>query len=130
MLKNKLFLFFVVSLLFISFTRAREADLALSSGDRLLILVPHPDDEVLGCGGVIQKAVSLKLPVRIVFFTYGDANKKSFTVYRKRFVINPKAVLAMGEVRRNEAIAAGKTLGVPQDQLIFLGYPDRSTLPR
>ena len=46
--------------------------LTLGSADRLLILAPHPDDEVLGCGGVIPQAVALGLPVRIVFFPYRD----------------------------------------------------------
>src|SRR6185436_660247 len=55
----------------------------LNPQDRLLILAPHPDDEVLCCGGLIQKAVAMGLPVRTVFFTYGDNNQWSFLVYRK-----------------------------------------------
>ena len=96
--------------------------------DRILILAPHPDDEVLGCGGVIQRAVQLKLPIKIVFLTYGDNNQWSFLVYRKHPVLKSKAILKMGEVRRKEAIEAAKVLGLSPDQLIFLGYPDFRTL--
>lgn len=96
--------------------------------DRILILAPHPDDEVLGCGGIIQKAVKLNLPVRIVFLTYGDNNQWSFMIYRKRPVVMPKAVQAMGLIRHDEAIAAAKVLGISSEQLTFLGYPDFRTL--
>ncbi|OGW75015.1 MAG: hypothetical protein A2Z72_04440 [Omnitrophica bacterium RBG_13_46_9] len=103
-------------------------EVVLSQDDRVLVLAPHPDDEVLGCGGIIQKATAMKLPLRVVFFTYGDSNQWSFLVYRKRFVVMPKAVKAMGLVRHDEALAADRTLGVSKEKLIFLGYPDFSTL--
>jgi len=96
--------------------------------DRILILAPHPDDEVLGCAGVIQRAAKMNIPVKIVFLTYGDNNQWSFLVYRKHFVLKPRAVQLMGQVRHNEAVIADKVLGIPEDQLIFLGYPDFKTL--
>ena len=83
-------------------------DLQLSANDRILILAPHPDDEVLGAGGVIQKAVSMKLPVKVVFLTYGDSNQWSFLLYRKHPVFMPGAVQSMGLVRKDEAIAASR----------------------
>jgi LmbE family N-acetylglucosaminyl deacetylase len=101
---------------------------ALVPQDRVLVLAPHPDDEVIGCGGVIQQAVAMGLPLRVVFFTYGDANEWSFLVYRKRPVVMPKAVRTMGEVRHDEALAAAGVFGVPAGQLTFLGYPDFGTL--
>jgi LmbE family N-acetylglucosaminyl deacetylase len=103
-------------------------ELQLTPGDRILILAPHPDDEVLGCAGIIQKALAMNVPVRIVFFTYGDNNQWSFILYRKHPVVMPRAVQAMGLVRHDEAIHADKVLGVPQEQLTFLGYPDFRTL--
>ena len=92
--------------------------------DRVLVLAPHPDDEVLACGGVIQQALARKLPVRVVFLTYGDNNQWSFTLYRKHPVLLPSAIRQMGEVRHNEALAAGGVLGLDKSQLLFLGYPD------
>jgi LmbE family N-acetylglucosaminyl deacetylase len=102
--------------------------IALAPQDRVLVLAPHPDDEVIGCGGVIQKAVAMGLPLRVVFLTYGDANEWSFLVYRKRPVVMPKAVRAMGVVRHDEAMAAASALGVATNQLTFLGYPDFGAL--
>jgi len=103
-------------------------NLTLTPQDRLLILAPHPDDEVLGCGGIIQKAVKLNLPLRLAFLTNGDYNQWSFMLYRKRPVVMPKSVEAMGLVRHDEAVAAAKELGVSSEQLTFLGYPDFRTL--
>src|SRR5262245_44158967 len=61
----------------------------LGDGDRILVLAPHPDDEVLGAGGVLHEAVSRKLPVHVVFLTNGDSNEWSFLAYRKRPVFMP-----------------------------------------
>jgi len=105
-----------------------QPEVTLLPTDRVLVLAPHPDDETLCCGGIIQRAVTMGLPVRVVFLTYGDNSQWSFLVYRKRPELAPKAVLAMGEIRRNEAMAAAAILGLAPDQLIFLGYPDFSTL--
>jgi LmbE family N-acetylglucosaminyl deacetylase len=102
--------------------------LALKPDDRVIIFSPHPDDESLGCAGVIQQALAMKLPVRVVWLTYGDNNELSFILYRKHLVIEPSAERAMGEVRHDEAVAAMKALGVPEEELAFLGYPDFGTL--
>lgn len=103
-------------------------EVKLEATDRILILAPHPDDEVLACGGIIQKAVALKLPIRIVFYTYGDNNQWSFLVYRKHPVFVPRAVEKMGLMRHDEALAASKELGVSAENLTFLGYPDFGTM--
>jgi len=103
-------------------------EVVFNSEDRILILAPHPDDEILGCCGVIEKAIEMKLPLRIVFFTYGDNNQWSFLVYRKHPVLRPKAARGMGLVRHDEALAADQMLGVPLEHLTFLGYPDFCTL--
>ncbi|HZO85098.1 MAG TPA: PIG-L family deacetylase [Verrucomicrobiae bacterium] len=105
------------------------AELSLVERDRVLVLAPHPDDEVLGCGGVIQEALAKGIPARVVFLTYGDHNEWSFLVYRKHPVVEPGALRRMGLVRHDEAVAAGQVLGLASNQLTFLGYPDLGTLP-
>lgn len=109
-------------------TSPTSGTLSLHEGDRILILAPHPDDEVIGCGGVIQQANAMKLPVKVVFLTYGDNNEWSFALYRKHPVLAPRAVLKMGMVRHDEAMKADTMLGIASNNLVFLGYPDHSTL--
>lgn len=45
------------------------------SGDRLLVLAPHPDDEVIGPGGTLIKAVGKGGRVRVLFLTSGGADE-------------------------------------------------------
>jgi LmbE family N-acetylglucosaminyl deacetylase len=104
------------------------SEVELLQQDRILILAPHPDDEILGCAGIIQKAIEMNLSLHIVFFTYGDANEWSFLLYRKSPVITQKGVENMGLIRYDEALAADKILGVSKDNITFLGYPDFGTL--
>lgn len=103
-------------------------ELTFDDTDRILVLAPHPDDEVLGAAGVIQHAVKRRIPVKTVFLTYGDSNPWSFLLYRKHPVIMPQAVQSMGLVRKDEAVSAAAILGLEPEQLVFLGYPDFGAL--
>ncbi len=99
-----------------------------SRDDRVLILAPHPDDETIGAGGVIQRALAAGAAVKVVLFTNGDNNELAFIVYEKWIPIKRKEILRLGEVRRQETIAAMKSLGLDQERLAFLGYPDFGTM--
>ncbi len=44
----------------------------LPPGSRLVIVAPHPDDEVLGCGGLIHDAVAAGREVCVVALTDGE----------------------------------------------------------
>ncbi|MCX6339500.1 MAG: PIG-L family deacetylase [Candidatus Aureabacteria bacterium] len=101
---------------------------AVAVPSRILILAPHEDDETLGCGGLIQQAVAVGAAVRVVYLTSGDHNQLAFMVYRMRPWLSPRVNRNMGEIRIHEAIEAMAFLGVPVQQLVFLGYPDHDTL--
>ncbi len=47
------------------------APLPLSQARRVLIFAPHPDDESIGCGGLIARLTRLGVPVRVVLVTDG-----------------------------------------------------------
>ncbi|MDD5491914.1 MAG: PIG-L family deacetylase [bacterium] len=96
--------------------------------DRILILAPHPDDESIGTGGVIQKALASHAALKVALFTNGDHNEWSFIIYEKRLTVRKKEFIYMGELRRQESLAALNSLGVKRDQIVFLGYPDFGTL--
>jgi LmbE family N-acetylglucosaminyl deacetylase len=101
---------------------------AFTADDRILILAPHEDDESLGPGGLIQRAVEAGAAVHVAYLTNGDHNQLAFVLYRGRPWLSPKVNIHMGEVRRTEAIAAMDSLGLTEDHLTFLGYPDHDTL--
>jgi LmbE family N-acetylglucosaminyl deacetylase len=100
----------------------------VTANDRLLIVAPHPDDEVLGAGGLIQQANAAGAAVHIVYLTNGDHNQIAFKLYRLRLHFSPSQYLVFGEMREREGTAAMNVLGVGREQLTFLGYPDYGTL--
>jgi LmbE family N-acetylglucosaminyl deacetylase/glycosyltransferase involved in cell wall biosynthesis len=44
---------------------------ALLRGERLLVLAPHPDDEVIGCGGLVAQHLRERREVRVIVATDG-----------------------------------------------------------
>jgi LmbE family N-acetylglucosaminyl deacetylase len=96
-------------------------------GERLLILAPHPDDEAIACAGVIQQALKAEAKIKIVYLTNGDHNELAFIVYEKRITMRQGEFVHMGKVRQQESIAAMKSLGLSENDLVFLGYPDYGT---
>ena len=101
---------------------------AFTPEDRVLIFAPHPDDEAIGTGGVIQMARRAGAQVRVVLVTNGENNEFSFLVYKKRLIFRPKEILAMGELRRRESLSAMFSLGVGEEDILSLGYPDFGTM--
>ncbi len=118
----------IISLLTLLFFCGLSYGIEFSSEDKVLILAPHPDDETIGTAGVIQKALKEGAKVKVVYFTNGDHNELAFIVYEKRLTFRKTEFLHMAEVRRKEAIAAMKSLGLREEDLVFLGYPDFGTL--
>ncbi|HBT48807.1 MAG: GlcNAc-PI de-N-acetylase family protein [Caldanaerobacter subterraneus] len=96
-------------------------------GQRILIIVPHPDDETLGMAGVIQRAVELKRPVKVVVVTSGESYKKAAMVFCGKKNPTPRDFYKLGLARQQESIAAMRILGLPRKDLIFLGFADGST---
>jgi len=100
----------------------------IQSNDRVLILAPHPDDEAIAACGVIQKSLEAGAKVKVAYLTNGDANQLSFIIFEKKLVAFPTQFVYSGELRRKESIAGMKALGLNEDDLVFLGYPDFGTL--
>ena len=83
----------------------------------LVVIAPHPDDESLGCGGLIAACRRAELPVVIIVVSDGAGSHPNSRLF-------PPARLAA--LRRREAMEAAGRLGVEQNDVHFLELPDRS----
>lgn len=104
------------------------SELNLSSADTVLVIAPHPDDETLAAGGLIQEAVSLGADVFIVFMTSGDGFRAAINRRHLFGSVSPKDFRKLGLKREKEASRAVRALGVPEGNSFFLGYPDRGLM--
>jgi LmbE family N-acetylglucosaminyl deacetylase len=86
-------------------TSIKPTKLVLAPDDRLLIIAPHQDDEVIGCGGLMLKAKQENIAVRIVFFTDGVQD------------ISGMSESQVIQTRNNEAIEVAERLGAEYDLL-------------
>jgi LmbE family N-acetylglucosaminyl deacetylase len=82
----------------------------------LLVIAPHPDDESLGCGGLIAASRARKIPVHIVIVSDGVGSHPNSSLY---------PAVRLRVLREQEVIAAGYELGVTEDAITFLRLPDR-----
>lgn len=88
-------------------------------GKRILVLAPHMDDEVIGCGGTLLKHIRNNAEVTVVFMTDGRTGSKRLTNLSGKE--RHKEEIALIETRKNEAELALKTLNI--DKWFFLdGY--------
>ncbi|MFA5363261.1 MAG: PIG-L family deacetylase [Candidatus Omnitrophota bacterium] len=96
--------------------------------DRIMIFAPHPDDEAIAAGGVIQRALGAGAKVKVVCYTCGDLNEPAFIVYEKRIPVKTNGFVYMGKVRKKETLSAMASLGLSPGDVVFLGYPDFGTM--
>ncbi len=79
---------------------------------KILVIVAHPDDEILGCGGTIAKYVKKGSSVSVLFLSDGEMSRLSNRINKKIFY------------RKKCALKAMKCLGVKKSY--FEDLPDNS----
>jgi LmbE family N-acetylglucosaminyl deacetylase len=75
------------------------------AADKILIVAPHPDDEALGCAGIIKRAIDNGDDVKVVIIFDGERKGDA-------------------SVRRKESINAMSLLGLSSSDITFLDFPD------
>jgi LmbE family N-acetylglucosaminyl deacetylase/glycosyltransferase involved in cell wall biosynthesis len=73
-------------------------------GERLLVLAPHPDDEVIGCGGLVALHLREGRKVQVVVATDGGA---------------------AGDARQRETESRAALASLGDAEIEFLHFPDR-----
>ena len=78
------------------------------SGEKILVVAPHEDDEMLAFGGIMRQALIYGDELRVVVVSNGDAEGGA----------------EKGKTRIAETTNALLKIGVPREAVIFLGYGD------
>jgi len=87
----------------------------LRDAQRLVVVAPHPDDEILGSGGLLAWSAHERCPALVVAVTQGEASHPA----SRRF--SPADLV---EARRHERREALCTLGARACQVVELALPD------
>lgn len=80
-----------------------------------LILAPHPDDEALGCGGLIARLCANGNPPHVVIMTGGGGSLRGHSNMPESEVV---------EARRKLTLASAYELGLPKENIHFLDFID------
>ena len=91
---------------------------------RVLVFAPHPDDETLGAGGLIQRVQAQGGTVRVVFVTNGDAYVDGVRREVRRMQTSATDFIEYGKRRHDEAVRALRHVGLTTGEAVFLGFPD------
>ena len=83
------------------------------AGAPALVVAPHPDDESLGCGGLIAEAVATGCPVHVLVVTDGAGSHPG--------VFPPDE---LRRLRQRETVAAVAVLGLRAEHVTFWTVPD------
>lgn len=100
----------------------RALDAWLGRDDRLVIIAPHPDDEVLACGGLLFDHHARGGRSLIVAVTDGEASHAPSAQWD---------AVALAHRRNVERLAGLRALGLDAPDVVRLGLPDgRAADPR
>lgn len=80
----------------------------------IIALAAHPDDETLGCGGILAEAARRGHPVTVIIATDGEASHPESPTHTPDM---------LARIRRREAAEAVSLLA-PGSRLVQLGLPD------
>lgn len=92
---------------------------------RLMVIAPHPDDEALACSVILQRAVRAGAAIRVVYITDGDNNPWPQRAVERRWRLSASDRKRWGKLRRSEALAALRVLGIHLSDVQFLALPDQ-----
>ena len=82
---------------------------------RLVVVAPHPDDELLACGGLLAAALQHGRPALVIAVTNGEASHGTDDTH---------ACARLGVLRAEESLAGLRRLGVARSSVVRLGMAD------
>ncbi|MGI6237082.1 MAG: PIG-L deacetylase family protein [Candidatus Excrementavichristensenella sp.] len=85
--------------------------------ERLLVYSPHDDDAIIGAGYAMRAALDDGAEVHIIIVCSGNCGYST-----------PDQKATIVETRRKETLECYKAFGIPEENIIFMGYSDFSAL--
>ncbi len=83
-------------------------------GKTILVVTPHPDDETFTSGGTLAKLAGNGNNVQILIYTKDNSGSNDPTMTQER----------LGQIRRGEEEEACQILGIPKENITWLGHDD------
>lgn len=83
--------------------------------DTFILVAPHPDDEIIGCAGLMQCALKSGKQVDVVILSGGEKSHSGCCHIDEKTLV---------EARRELSCRATQVVGFPLEHLHFLNYPD------
>lgn len=84
---------------------------------KVLVLAPHPDDEVFGLGGTISFLKNSEANITVCYFCDGSGGIKEMRDEKREMRDN-----RLAQIRKEEAERAGNILGI--NKQVFFDHPD------
>lgn len=92
---------------------ANPQDITTWHGKTIILFSPHEDDD-LAAAGTMAKLIKNGNKIFIVLYTNGNKGTHDLDMTSER----------LAQIRKKEDLAANKILGIPQENIFFLGYDD------
>ncbi len=96
-------------------SKVRVKDFEPLRARRVVVIAPHPDDEVLGAGGLIERALRERIVVEVVAVTDGEASHPASQA---------DTVAELAKIRVQETRVALQRLGWTEPEVTYLHLPD------
>lgn len=96
----------------------------MRKGERLLLIAPHPDDEVLAAAGLLQRARREGMQIRIWQLSDGESNPWPQRWLERRLRIRAEDRLRWGARRGAETRAGLRCLGLPGETRACMHWAD------
>jgi LmbE family N-acetylglucosaminyl deacetylase len=123
---NPIRFFITLPLLFAISSGLPSAQSKPAHPESIVVFAPHPDDEVIGCAGIIMQALARGARVKVVDITSGDGFDAAAAGATHKAVnqVGPDDFFALSRLRQTQSRNALEILGGKADDLMILGYPD------
>ena len=93
--------------------------------DRLLLICPHPDDETLGAGLLLQEVMARGGQAHVIYLTDGESNPIPQFLDERRWPYGVTGRTRWGQRRRTEARHALRILGLDDGASEHWSLPDQ-----